>query len=217
VNDTISTQGAALDKILQSAKPLPESPKVAVSSALDSLKTELPGGSEETLGKAIDKEATRYSAALDSKSPLEINQTIRELDQRISDYSAPENQLEGPASAKDAALVTIRRTLRDSLNSAYPETKPINKQLGDAIEVRSVLRSKLGQVANDPTAATQQYQSELAKGQDQLSRDIANENLQQRYNEIKERNAGRRKVALGVVGGAGALEVGKQVLKNLVP
>jgi hypothetical protein len=73
VNETIATQGAALDKILQAAKPLAESPKSAVTNALNTLKSDLPGGSEETLGRAIDKEATRYSQALESTNPVEIN------------------------------------------------------------------------------------------------------------------------------------------------
>jgi len=107
--------------------------------------------------------------------------------------------------------------LRDSLNKAYPDTKSINQQLGNAIEVRNVLQKKLGNVATDPQAASAQYQQQVQLGQDQLNRDIANESLQQRYNDLKERNAGRRNVAKGVLGGAGALAVGKEVLNHFIP
>lgn len=218
-NETISTQGAALDQILKTAPPLPEAPAAKVSTALDALKTELPGGSEEQLSKAIDKEAERYSSALDSTNPLEINSTIRELDKRISSYTAPEEPLEGPASAKDAALVTIRRTLRDSLNSAYPETQPINKQLGDAIEVRSVLRKRLGQVANDSDAANAQYQQQLQLGQAQLQRDssmqLANDAYAEKLKTIR-RNRAIAGGAAAVAGGAGLLQAGKSVAGSLI-
>jgi hypothetical protein len=164
ISDIISTRSAALDQLLQKAPALSESPKVAVTSALDTLKQELPGGSEEQLGKAVDKELTRYNDALSSTNPVEINSTIRELDKRINSYTSPEELLDGPAIAKDAALVTVRRILRDTLNNAIPESKPINSELSNAIEVRSVLRTRLGQVANDPAAAQQQYQQQLQLG-----------------------------------------------------
>lgn len=204
VNDTIATQGAALDSVLKNAAPLKEAPASAVSEALDKLRENLPGGQEETLGKAISKEQTRYADALKSTSPTDINQTIRNLDERISDYNAPESQLEGPASAQDAALVTIRRTLRTALNNAVPESAPINKTLANNIEARAVLRSRLGNVANDSSAANAQYQSELAKGQAQIARDTANQAAQQSY----DANVGRVKrnrIVAGVVAGSGSL------------
>ena len=105
INSSIAADGAKLDSILQNAGPLPEAPAAKVSAALDNLRDNLPGGQEETLGKAIDKEQKRYADALKSTDPQTLNQTIRDLDERISDYSAPENQLEGPASVRDAALV----------------------------------------------------------------------------------------------------------------
>lgn len=216
VNETISTQGAALDKILSNAAPLKESPQAAVNEALDKLRENLPGGQEETLGKAIDKEATRYADALQSTSPTEINQTIRNLDERISDYNAPESQLEGPASAQDAALVTIRRQLRTALNNAIPESAPVNKTLANNIEARAVLRSRLGNVANDSSAANSQYQSELAKGQAQIAKDTANEAAKASYDANVGRIKRNRTIA-GVVGGGATLSgVGKLAVDKVL-
>ncbi len=218
-NELIATQGNALDTILKNAPPLKEAPQAAVSDALTSLKTELPGGSEEQLSKAIDKEVERYSPALNSTSPLEINSTIRELDKRISSYNAPEEPLEGPASAKDAALVTIRRTLRDALNENYPQTVPINKQLSDALQVRSVLRSRLGQIANDSSAANAQYAEQLQLGQNQLARDNANQSIADELAARKatvQRNRSIAKTVGNVVGGVGLLEGGRRVAESLI-
>jgi hypothetical protein len=219
INSTISNQGAALDDILQNAKPLSVAPESAVTKALDDLRGELPGGQEETLGRAISKEQERYADALKSTDPKTVNETIRNLDERISDYSAPENQLEGPASAKDAALVTIRRTLRNILNTEIPESTPINKTLADNIEVRSFLRKKLGSVASDSSAANSQYQSELRLGQDQLARDTAqsaiNDELAARKAKV-QRNKTIAKTVGAIAGGAGLLQAGKTVAGSLI-
>jgi hypothetical protein len=148
-----------------------------------------------------------------------LNQTIRELDQRISSYSAPEEPLEGPASAKDAALVTIRRALRNTLNETIPETKPINKQLGDAIEVRSVLRKRFGQVANDSAEAASQYQSELKKGQDELNRQDSINKAQEQY-DLRKQAVSRNKNIAKTVGkvalyGGGPIVGAAEVVKHL--
>ena len=168
---------------------------------------------ETQLGQAaIYKEATRYAYALDSQNPLEINATIRELDSRINSFTAPEEALEGPASAKDAALVTIRRTLRDSLNDAYPQTKPINKQLSDAIEVRSTLKKQLGQVAFEPDAANAQYSQQYPRAKRNFS---ANSLWTLRTTLTPEslRTFDRNKAIAGgaslVAGGAGIIPGGK--------
>jgi hypothetical protein len=216
INDTISTQGAALDKILSNAAPLKESPEAAVREALDKLRENLPGGQEETLGKAITKEQTRYADALKSTSPVEINQTIRNLDERISDYNAPESQLEGPASAQDAALVTIRRQLRTALNNAIPDSAPINKTLANNIETRAVLRTRLGNVANDSSAANAQYQSELAKGQAQIAKDTADAAAKQSYDANVGRVKRNRTIAGVVGGGATVTGVGKLALDKFL-
>jgi hypothetical protein len=219
VNSTLATQSAALDTILQNAKPLAESPKSAVTDALNTLKSDLPGGSEETLSRAILKEETRYAQALESTSPVEINQTIRDLDKRINSYSADSEPLEGPASAQDAALVVMRRTLRDALNKAIPESAPINKELSSAIEVKSVLRKKLGSVANDSGEAASQYNSELAKGQAQLQRETANQAIADELAARKakvSRNKSIAKTVGAVALGGGLLEAGKSAASHFV-
>jgi hypothetical protein len=141
------------------------------------------------------------------------------LDERISSYTAPEEPLDTPSNAADAARATIRRALRDTINSQIPETKPINKVLGDNIEVRSVLRKRLGDVANDSSAARSQYESELRKGQDQLARDDAikwaDDQLAQSKAQV-QRNKTIATTVGAVVGGAGLLQAGKTVAGSLI-
>jgi len=216
VNATIATESTKLAKILEDNGPLSTTPETAVTTALDNLRESLPGGTEESFGKAIDKELAKAKSVLGSTDPVAINDYIRTLDKSVNSYTAPEEGIDSPSNAADAARVTIRRALRDTINSQIPETKPIDKVLGDNIEVRSVRRKRLGAVADDSAAAQSQYSSELRKGHDQLSRDSSNAYLQEEYEARKARNKGRRNLALGVAGGAGALQVGKEVLKNLV-
>ena len=208
INNTIATEGAKLDGILKNAGPLKASPKVDVLNAINDLKSELPGGTEETFGKAIDKELARIADSLDLTDPTEINQAIRTLDARIKDYNAPEGNLDTPGQAADAARVTIRRALRDTLNTQIPETQPINKILGDNLEVRAALRKKLGSVANDSAAAAEQAQIELAKGQGT-----------QTYQNTLDRVESNRKIAGHLLkygaGGLGIGTVGLAVLKKL--
>jgi hypothetical protein len=213
---TITTEGNKLAKILADNGPLNATPEATVTKALDNLRENLPGGTEDSFGKAIDKEATRAESVLNSKDPVEINNYIRDLDKRISSYTVPEEPLDTPSNA---ARVTIRRALRDTINPQIPETKPINKVLGDNIEVRSVLRKRLGDVANDSSAARSQYQSELRKGQDQLARDNANQwaadQLAQRKAQV-QRNKTIAKTVGAIAGGAGLLQAGKTVAGSLI-
>jgi hypothetical protein len=217
---TIAADGAKLDSILQKAGQLPEAPAAKVNTALEELRDNLPGGQEESLGKAIDKEKTRYADALKSTDPQTINQTIRDLDERISDYSAPEQQMEGPASVRDASLVTIRRQLRSTLNDAIPESKAVNASLADSLDARAFLRRKYGSIANDSAAARAQYQEQLQLGQDQFNaatnKALLDEEYERRRSAVK-RNKGIAKTVAAVGAGAGLLPVAKQVVKNLVP
>jgi hypothetical protein len=219
INSSIAADGAKLDSILKTAGPLPEAPAAKVSAALDNLRDNLPGGQEETLGKAIDKEQQRYADALKSTDPQTLNQTIRDLDERISDYSAPENQLEGPASVRDAALVTIRRELRSTLNDAIPASKSVNASPADSLDARAFLRRKYGSIANDSSAASAQYQQQLQQGQAQLQRDqsmqLANDAYAERLKTV-QRNKGIAKGVGAVAAGAGLLQGAKTVAGSLI-
>src|SRR6185369_1506758 len=220
VNATIATESTKLAKILADNGPLSTTPETAVTTALDNLRESLPGGTEESFGKAIDKEVTKAKGVLNSTDPVAINDYIRTLDKSISSYTAPEEGIDSPSNAADAARVTIRRALRDTINSQIPETKPINKVLGDNIEVRSTLRKRLGDVANDSTAANQQYQSELRKGQDQLAADANKSFLDEEYERRRSavgRNKSIAKTVAAVGAGAGLVPVVKQAVKSLVP
>jgi hypothetical protein len=217
VNATIATEGTKLAKILADNGPLSTTPAASVTSALDNLRDSLPGGTEESFGKAIDKEATKAKDVLSSTDPVAINDYIRQLDKSISSYTAPEDGIDTASNAADAARVTIRRALRDTINSEIPATKPINTVLGNNIEVRSVLRKRLGAVADDPSAAQSQYISELRKGQDQLARDTANKSIAEELAARKAKVSRNKAVAKAVIGGGGAALVGEKVLRSLVP
>jgi hypothetical protein len=169
INETIAEQGLKLNKILQDAGELDTTSAQAVTNAVNKLKHELPGGTEDQFGKSIDKEMSRAHDVMQSTNPVEINNYIRELDKRINSYTAPEEPLDTAADAADAARVTIRRALRDKLNNEIPATKGPNDILGRNLEARASLRKKLGEVAHDSVAADAQHTSELTKGQDYLA------------------------------------------------
>ena len=168
VNDTITQQGLKLNQLLQDAGPLKTTAGEKISNAITNLKSDLPGGTEETFGKAIDKELARAKDVMQSQDPLAVNDYIRELDKRIDSYNAPEEPIDTSSQAADAARVTIRRILRDKINTEVAGTKPINDVLGKNLEVRNALRKKFGDVAYDPVAAEAQHASELKKGQSYL-------------------------------------------------
>jgi hypothetical protein len=217
INSTITMQSNALAKILSDHGPLSTTPEATVTTALDNLRDSLPGGTEDSFGKAIDKEATKAKDVLNSTDPVAINDYIRTLDKSIGSYTAPEDGIDTASNAADAARVTIRRALRDTINSEIPETKPINTVLGNNIEVRSVLRKRLGAVADDPSAAQSQYNSELLKGQNQIARDTAQAAIDDELAARKGKVSRNKAVAKAVIGGGGAALVGEKVLRSLVP
>ena len=79
INDTITKQGLALNKILETAPPLKVTPLGEVTGAVEDLKDKLAGGTEESLGKAMDKEVLRVQRGLSSNDPVEVNAVKRDL------------------------------------------------------------------------------------------------------------------------------------------
>ena len=204
VNQTISEQGAKLDAILEKAPPLQQSigETGASDAILNDLKHNLPGGTEKTLGAAMDKEFTRYEDLLNSRDPQAINKGIRDIDQRINSYRAPEQPIDTPNDAADAARVTIRRLLRTSLDTAIPETQPINDILGKNLEVRALLRKRFGTTALSPDAADAQYASELQKGQAQINNTNTYQQAKDAHDAQAAKVARNQKIALAVGSGA---------------
>jgi hypothetical protein len=138
---------------------------------------------------------------------------------RIQSYTAPEDALDTPSQAADAARVIIRRALRDKLNTELPETAPINKVLGDNLEVRSLLRKRFGDIAYDSDAATAQHASEFAKGQKVLANERAQAAQDAAYKNDVARVARNRKIAgtAAKVAGYGTLAtVGGEAIKHLI-
>jgi hypothetical protein len=164
INDAINKQGLALNKVLEDAGNLATSPKADVQAALDAFRKNLPGGTEEQFGKAIDKELARIADSLDSTDPREINAIKRELDQRIKDFRKPEKPVDTSADAAEGARVVIRRALSDKLSQEIPATKPINEELAKNLEARGFLAHKFDKVAYDSVEANAQHLSELKKG-----------------------------------------------------
>jgi hypothetical protein len=164
INDTIKTQGLALNKVLEDAGQLSTAPQARVDAALQTFRESLPGGTEEQFDQAIDKERKRVVDALDSTDPLEINKAKRDLDSRIKDFTKPEKPMNTPADAAEGARVIMRRALSDHLSEEIPQTKPINQELAKNLEARGFLADKLKDVAYDPVEADAQHASELNKG-----------------------------------------------------
>jgi hypothetical protein len=73
VNATIATESTKLERILADNGPLSTTPETTVTTALDNLRESLPGGTEESFGKAIDKEVTKAKSVLNSTDPVAIN------------------------------------------------------------------------------------------------------------------------------------------------
>jgi hypothetical protein len=74
-------------------------------------------------------------------------------------------------------------------------------------------------VADDSTAASQQYQSELRKGQDQLAAQQNKSFLDEEYERRRSavgRNKSILKYGAAIGAGAGLVPVAKGVVKNLV-
>jgi hypothetical protein len=205
VNEAIVTQGTALNEVLEKAGQFSTSPASEIEAGISKLKENLPGGEEDRLGKAIDKEVNRAKDVMQSTSPLEINGYIRELDKRIDSYTAPEDSIESPAGAADAARVTLRRILRNKLNTEIPETQPINDVLSRNIELRSLLRKKFGDIASDPVAADAQFRSEFNNGRTGLDVQEQNQALKEKHLQDTaqvQRNRALASKAIGATVGA---------------
>jgi hypothetical protein len=203
INKTISDQGLALNKVLEDAGNLSISPKANVDAALNEFRKNLPGGTEEQFGKAIDKERARIDAALDSTDPLEVNSVKRDLDKRIKDYTKPEKPMNNPSDAAEAARVIMRRSLSDTLSQEIPATKPINQELAKNLEARGFLADKLKDVAYDPVEADAQHKSEFQKGKtivdNQATDAVAKADYDVKVAQVKK-NVGRLRIGVGGLG-----------------
>lgn len=221
VNDAIVENGTALNDVLDGASDLdtnsfdPRSDN-NIPDAISDLKENLPGSMEETLSKAIDKEVSRAEKAIGTTTdPTAINNYIRDLDNRISSYSAPEEPIDTAANAADATRVTIRRILRDKLNTDIPATQPLNDVLGKNIELRSLLRKRLGDIANNPVEADAQYRSEFNKGKTQQDIRTFNEVLKNQFEKHQQTVTANRTRLVGHISAAGLFLLGHPWLATL--
>ena len=58
-----------------------------------------------------------------------MNAVKRDLDSRINSFTAPEEPINTPAEAADAARVVMRRAISAKLSAEIPQTQPINAEL----------------------------------------------------------------------------------------
>ena len=113
----------------------------------------------------------------------------------------------------------IRRALRDKLNTELPETAPINKVLGDNLEVRPLLQKRFGDIAYDSDAATAQHASEFVKGQNVLANERAQAAQDLAYkNDVARvaRNRNIAKTAAKVAGYGSLATVGGEAIKHFI-
>jgi hypothetical protein len=212
INVTITTKGLALNKLVGEAGPMSSSYGTgSYINDIVELKDELPASVQDQYAKDIDKEIARYGKAINSTDPREVLAAKRELDARIKSFTAPEEPIDSPAKAADAARVTLRRGFNDLLSTEIPATKPINEVLSKNLEVRAALDNKLGDIARDPVAADAQYRSELTKGKTILQNKAADAAAQAKYaRDVARVKANRWKAGITTataagVGGLGAI------------
>jgi hypothetical protein len=200
INDTITTNGLKLNQMVEDAGPLRNSyGEGNYINDIAKLKEDLPASVQDQYAKDIDKEVARYGEAINSHDARQVLAAKRDLDARIKSFTAPEEPIDSPARAADAARVTLRRGFSNQLSTEIPGTKPLNEILSKNLEVRSVLDNKLGNIARDPVAADSQYRSELAKGKTIVQNKAADDAALARYKSNQARVA-KNRLRLKVLG-----------------
>lgn len=136
----------------------------ALTKDIDALKENLPASEKEKLSADADAVLEDADKIMNSHDASEILEYRRQLGQKI-DWDAVEKNPSTPAEVQNAARVKVYRHITGKIHEEIPETVAIDKQLGPQLELRSHMRSKLGdRVADDPHAATAESNSEFKKG-----------------------------------------------------
>ena len=163
---------------------------------IEGLKKNLPPSVREALTPDVDAVMEDADKALNSSDPGEVLEYRRRLGNQI-DWDKVEKNPTTAAEVQNAARVKVYRALGDKIHSEIPETVELDKQLAPNLELRSHIRSKLGdRVVDDPQAATAEAQSEFKKGKTTIDNAIHNEAVAKNWQRIK---AGL--IVLGVGGG----------------
>jgi hypothetical protein len=152
---------------------------------IEALKKNLPASDAEKLAKDVDGVLKDANKALNSTDPNEVLEYRRQLGQKI-DWDAIEKNPSTPTEVQNAARAKVYRAIGEKIHSEIPDTIPLDKELQPHLELRSHMRSKLGErVVDDPLAAKAEAQSELKKGQTTIDNALHNEKVQRNWKVVK--------------------------------
>jgi len=151
---------------------------------IEALKKNLPP-SVKTLAGDVDAVMEDADKALNSNDPSEVLEYRRKLGNQI-DWDKIEKNPTTPAEIQNATRAKVYRALGEKIHSDIPETVELDKQLSPNLELRSHIRSKLGdRIVDDPHAATAEAQSEFRKGKTAIDNAVHNETVAKNWQRIK--------------------------------
>jgi hypothetical protein len=154
-----------------------------LTKSMDEIKSNLPASVREALSKDVDGVMTDADKALNSTDPVEVLEYRRRLGGLIDwDNVAKNPQTAG--EAQNLARVKVYKALGDKIHE-IPETVELDKQLSPNLELRSHMRTKLGEMADDPLRATSEAQSEFKKGKTTIENAIHNEAVKGNWLKVK--------------------------------
>jgi hypothetical protein len=168
----------------------------ALTKDIGTMKEQLPPSVRRPLGEDIDAVMKDADKALNSTDPSEVLEYRRKLGNQI-DWDKIEKNPTTPAEVQNAARVKVYRALGDKIHTEIPETVELDRKLAPNLELRSHMKSKLGErVVDDPHAATVEAQSEFKKGKTTVENTAHNEQVAKNWQRVKT-----GLITLGVSGG----------------
>ena len=105
---------------------------------IDKVRDNLPGGDEEKLNAAIDKEIQSADGALDSRDPKEVLAYRRKLGSQIDWNDIPRNP-ETPAEVQNVTKVKLYRALGDKIHQEVAGSADLDKIFQPNLELQSHL------------------------------------------------------------------------------
>jgi hypothetical protein len=152
---------------------------------IEAVKKNLPPSVREALSPDVDAVMEDADKALNSSDPSEVLEYRRKLGNQI-DWDKIEKNPTTAGEVQNAARAKVYRALGEKIHSEIPETVELDKQLSPNLELRSHIRSKLGdRVVDDPLAATSEAQSEFRKGKTAIDNATHNENVAKNWQRVK--------------------------------
>jgi hypothetical protein len=200
VEPTVKAINETASKMNQVVKDAPDfTTSVAqegkLTGEIDALKKNLPPSVRGSLGQDVDAVMEDSSKALTSTNPAGVLEERRKLGNQI-DWDKIEKNPTTPAEIQNTARVKVYRALGNKIHE-IPGTVALDKELAPNLELRSHMRSKLGdRVVDDPHAATVEAQSELEKGKAVIENAAHNEQVAKNWSRIKA-----ALIAAGIGGG----------------